>query len=178
MAWKEFRGNVRASEAGNPVRSLRDSSYLAVVTRGLSADGGFLASAIWHLFRQGLGAGMFSASVQFSKPTEVSRQLPQVPSGNRRPHKPGVCASQPAPGPAIRRIGPGSLRHASSSISEFILWLHKHFFNLRVSNRNFRAGPSLTVHMPKGGLHASPGKFQSWRPPARTNFQSSRTMRD
>jgi hypothetical protein len=69
---------------------------LTAVTRGLSADGGFLASAIWRLFRQGLGAGMFSGSVQFSKPTEARRQLPQVPSGNRRPQTTGVCASQPS----------------------------------------------------------------------------------
>ena len=47
------------------------------------------------LFRQGLGAGKLSSSGQFYKPTEMSRQLPLVPSGNRRPPRTGVCASRP-----------------------------------------------------------------------------------
>jgi hypothetical protein len=51
------------------------------------------------LFRQGLGAGILSGSVPFYKPTEVSRQLPQVPSGNRRPLRTG---SAPASPPILR----------------------------------------------------------------------------
>ncbi len=46
-------------------------------------------------FRQGFGAGILPGRVPFYKPTEVSRQLPQVPSGNRRHPRTRVCASQP-----------------------------------------------------------------------------------
>jgi hypothetical protein len=37
---------------------------------------------------------MLSGSVPFCKATEMTRQVPVVPSGDRRPNRTGVCASQ------------------------------------------------------------------------------------
>ena len=46
------------------------------------------------LLRHGISAGIVSGSAPFCKLTQSSRQLPQLPSGNRRPPRTGVCASQ------------------------------------------------------------------------------------
>ncbi len=50
--------------------------------------------ALWEgaLFRQGFSAGILSGSGPLYKPTEVGRQLPQLPSGNGKPRRTGICA--------------------------------------------------------------------------------------
>ena len=74
-------------------------------TRSLHSRKGRLAQtvAFWRLrspegalLRQGFVEGKLSGSVPFYRPTGVSRQLPQVPSGKRRPQtsKNRVCASK------------------------------------------------------------------------------------
>src|SRR5208337_4024770 len=77
----------------------RDASARQASVRGVFVASGPCTSTrrlipnAWHLTHS--VADIFSGSVPFYKLTEVSRQLPQVPSGNRRPQRTGVCANRP-----------------------------------------------------------------------------------
>jgi hypothetical protein len=71
-----------------------DVSSGAVLLPPAGADGRFLASAISRRdsLPARLDAGILSGTMALYKPNQVSRQLPQVASGNRRPQRSGVCA--------------------------------------------------------------------------------------
>jgi hypothetical protein len=61
-------------------------------------------------FRQGLGACALSGIVQFYKPTELSTQLPQVPSETPKAERASFCATRP-----ITDIAMACFRHSGES---------------------------------------------------------------
>ena len=75
-----------------------------------------LSSAGWRRHQPfdvcDLAKRLLPGSGQFYKPTEVSRQLLQVPSGNRRPQRTGVCASRRRISQVVDSLEHGILRSA------------------------------------------------------------------
>jgi hypothetical protein len=100
------------------------------------ADGRFVASAIWTLFRQ--GSVLFPGSVQFYRPTEVSRQPTQAPSGNRRPQQPGGLRQPTQKAKRTRPASRGRARSAKPASSR--AWGQGKTFTARKKNRSERKG--------------------------------------